>query len=204
MKSLRVALSFNRMSDGDLSAYTNTVITNMSANAAFNKPPVAFTDVTKALDTFDKAVAAAMDGGTALTAAKNAAREELLAVLRKLAAYVQIVADQDMALLLSSGFSAVNVGRAQTKLETPSILAVDNEGSSKLAVRVQAVPRAKSYEVRAVNGATTPAASTFSTQARRIIIGNLTPGTTYNVQARAIGGSDGYSDWSDPVSHMAI
>jgi hypothetical protein len=32
---------------------------------------------------------------------------------------------------------------------------------------------------------------------------NLTPGTNYNIQARAVGGSTGYSDWSDPVSHMA-
>lgn len=204
MKSLRVALGFNRISDGDLSAFTNTVITSMTGNAAFNKPPVAFADVTKALDTFDKAVAAAMDGGTALTAAKNAAREALLAILRKLAAYVQIVADQDMALLLSSGFSAVNIGRGQTKLDKPTIMEVDNEGTTKLAVRLRSVPRARSYEVRAVNGATTPAASVIATQARRIIVGNLTPGTTYNIQARAIGGSEGYSEWSDPVSHMAI
>jgi hypothetical protein len=27
---------------------------------------------------------------------------------------------------------------------------------------------------------------------------------TYTVQARAVGGSTGYSDWSDPVSHMAM
>jgi len=33
---------------------------------------------------------------------------------------------------------------------------------------------------------------------------NLTPGTTYNVQVRAIGGSTGYSDWSDPSSHMSL
>jgi hypothetical protein len=32
---------------------------------------------------------------------------------------------------------------------------------------------------------------------------NLVPGTTYNISARAIGGSDGFSEWSDPVSHMA-
>jgi len=42
------------------------------------------------------------------------------------------------------------------------------------------------------------------TQARRIVLQNLTPGTTYNIQARAIGGSTGSSDWSDPVSHMAL
>ena len=42
------------------------------------------------------------------------------------------------------------------------------------------------------------------TQARRVVLENLTPGTSYTLQARAIGGSTGYSDWSDPVSHMAL
>jgi hypothetical protein len=32
------------------------------------------------------------------------------------------------------------------------------------------------------------------TGARKIILTGLTPGTVYNVQARAIGGSTGYSD----------
>jgi hypothetical protein len=204
MKRLKVALGFARLSDGDLSAFANTVITSMTNNAAYAKPPVAFTDLTKFLDTFDKAIAAAMDGGTALTAAKNAARAELLAALRKLALFVQIVADQDMALLLASGFSAVTPNRTQTKLAVPTIVAVENEGTTKLVVRLQTVARARSYEVRAINGATIPAASVIVTQARRIIVGNLTPGTTYNLSARAIGGSEEYSEWSDPVAHMAI
>jgi hypothetical protein len=205
MKSLKVALSFNRLSDADLSAFTNNINTSMSGNAAFSKPPVAYTDLSKMLDAFDKAVAAAMDGGAAMTAAKNTARNALLAALQKLAAFVQIVADGDMAILLASGFSA-NSGnrRPQTKLDCPLILAVDNDGTTKLGVRLQPVPHAKSYEVRATNGATTPATSVISTQARHIVVGSLTPGTTYNIQARAIGGSEGVSDWSDPVSHMAI
>jgi hypothetical protein len=32
----------------------------------------------------------------------------------------------------------------------------------------------------------------------------LTPGTTYSLQVRAVGGSTGYSDWSDAVSHMSL
>jgi hypothetical protein len=39
-------------------------------------------------------------------------------------------------------------------------------------------------------------------QTRGIVLPGLTPGQIYSVQARAIGGSTGYSDWSDPVSHM--
>lgn len=205
MKNLKVALGFTRLSDGDLSAFTNTVITNMTSNAAFAKSPVALSDLAKLLDAFDKSVAAAMDGGTAMTAAKNAARDELLVGLRKIAAFVQIVADQDEALLLSSGFSAASSGRtSQTKLNVPLVLAVENEGTTKLTVRLQSIANARSYEVRAVNGATVPAATAIATQARRIVLENLTPGTTYNISARAIGGSEGYSEWSDPVSHMAI
>jgi hypothetical protein len=204
MQNLKVALGFTRLSDGDLSGFTSKVITSMTSNAAFAKPPVALTDLAKLQATFDTAVAAALDGGTALTAAKNAARTELEAALRKTAAYVQIAADGDVALLLTSGFSATKTGRTQSKLDIPSIVAVENEGTTKLTVRLQAIPNAKSYEVRAINGATTPAASVISTQARRIVVGNLTPGTTYNLSARAIGGTEGFSEWSDPVSHMAI
>lgn len=204
MKTLKVALAFNRLSDGDLSAFTNNIINSLTGNTAFSKPPVALTDLGKLLAAFDQAVAAALDGGTSLTVAKNAAREALLAALRRIAAYVQMVADQDEALLRTSGFSPVIVSRAQTKLAIPVIVSVENEGTTKLSVRLKPVVNARSYEVRAVNGAATPAASVISTQARRVVVGNLTPGTTYNLQARAIGGSEGYSEWSDPVSHMAI
>jgi len=44
----------------------------------------------------------------------------------------------------------------------------------------------------------------ISTQARRVILDNLTPGTVYTIQARAIGGSEGYSEWCDPTTHMAM
>jgi hypothetical protein len=42
------------------------------------------------------------------------------------------------------------------------------------------------------------------TQARKIVLTDLTPGTVYTVQARAIGGSTGSSEWSDPVSRMSL
>jgi hypothetical protein len=32
----------------------------------------------------------------------------------------------------------------------------------------------------------------------------LTPGTTNRFQVRAIGGSTGYTNWSDPVSHISM
>jgi hypothetical protein len=203
MKSLKVALGFNRLSDGDLSAFASNVVTCMTDNTTFAKPPVTPADLAKLLDTFHAALAATIDGGISLTATKNAARDALLSALRKIAAYVQIVADGDTALLLTSGFAAASTNRMRTKLNSPVIMSVDNEGTTKLLVRLQTVTNARAYELRAFNGSATPAASMISTQARRIIVGNLTPGTTYNLQVRAIGGSEGFSEWSDLVSHMA-
>jgi hypothetical protein len=40
------------------------------------------------------------------------------------------------------------------------------------------------------------------TNSRSVSITGLTPGTTYEFQVRAVGGSSGYSDWSNPVSRM--
>jgi hypothetical protein len=42
------------------------------------------------------------------------------------------------------------------------------------------------------------------TNSRSIPLNGLTPGKQYQVQVRAIGGSTGYGDWSDSVSHMSM
>jgi len=76
--------------------------------------------------------------------------------------------------------------------------------STQLALRLKPVNNARAYEVRLSYGPNGWHAAGVFTQARRIVLNDLTPGTTYNIQARAVGGSTGYSDWSDPVSHMAL
>jgi len=65
------------------------------------------------------------------------------------------------------------------------------------------VDNAKAYEVRLSSAPNVWQAGGMFTQARRIVVQDLTPGTTYTFQVRAIGGSTGYSGWSDPLSHMA-
>ena len=42
------------------------------------------------------------------------------------------------------------------------------------------------------------------TNSRSMPLNGLTPGTSYTVQVRAIGGSTGSSDWSNPVGHMSL
>jgi hypothetical protein len=174
----------------------------MTGNVAFPKPPVALADVTALQTTFRNDIAAAANGGTQLTAKKKQSRQLLCDGLDSNALYVQSIAHYDLAMLLSSGYQAASTNRAQTQLPAPTILALENEMSTQLVVRLSPIANAYCYEVQISTGTGAWQAAGVFTQARKIILTGLTTGTIYNVQARAIGGSTGYSDWSDPSSHI--
>ncbi len=186
MSNYRVSLSFTGLSDSDLDEFASNIVVSLTGNAAFHD-----------------ALLAAAQGGVRLTAAKNAARTALENLLRQEASYVQAIAHQDLPMLLTSGFTANNTNRAQSALDTPTIVGLDNGMTSQLVLRMQPVANARAYEVQTKNGGGWTPAGVF-TQSRGIVLPGLTPGQTYSVQARAIGGSTGYSDWSDPVSHMVV
>ena len=198
----KVSYAFVQLPDTAIADYTDTVIAALTGNTGFPNLPVALTVLGTQKTTYLAKLAARAQGGTLSTAEKIAARTVLVGSLRQTAAYVQSVAGQDLTLLLSSGFQPVSTNRAQSPLDTPVVLTIDNSASTKLIVRLQPVANARAYETQYKNGGGWLPAG-ISTQARRIEIGSLTPGTTYTVQTRAIGGSTGYSDWSDPQSSIA-
>ncbi|HEY3931000.1 MAG TPA: fibronectin type III domain-containing protein [Verrucomicrobiae bacterium] len=201
-KKLKVSLAYNSYPDAVLDELTTAIIAAMTGNPTFPAPTIPPATVTTRQTTFRNALAAAANGGTQLTAVKNQARQALGDALDANALYVQSLARYDLAMLLSSGYQAASTNRAQTQLPAPTIFGLDNEMSTQLVLRLSPIANAYCYEVQTCvgTGAWQPA-GTF-TAARKIIIANLTPGTIYKVQARAIGGSTGYSDWSDPVPHI--
>lgn len=122
----------------------------------------------------------------------------------KIASYVQGIANHSPDVLLTSGFYANSTNRAESPLTPPLIADLENLATTKLLVRLKPVTNARSYNMQTnTNGNGTWTDAGIYTQARRIVLGNLAPGTTYNIRARAIGGSTGSSDWSAPVSLMA-
>jgi hypothetical protein len=204
MPIYKTSLAFAQLPDSDLSDATNGVITSMTGNTNYTKPPVTLAVLTSQLSDFNSALAAMVQGETQATATKNAAREVLVTSLRALANYVQGACNNDLPTLLSSGFQANSTGGAPAPLDKPAIQAVENAMSTQLLVRLSPITNARSYEVRVSYGPNGWQTAGIFTQARRIVLQNLTPGTKYDIQARAVGGTTGYSDWSDPVSHMAL
>lgn len=201
--NLRISLDFATYSDADLDEFASNVVASLTGNAAFPTPPVTPADLGALNATFHDALVAAMPGGIQLTAAKKAARIELIDALRKESNYVQTHARKNLDVLLTSGFYANSTNRAQSPLEQPAILRVENAGTTKLLVRMTPVTNAKSYHVQISTAVNVWQDAGIFTQARRIVLGNLTPGTTYSIRTRAIGGSTGSSEWSNPVSLMA-
>lgn len=214
MNQLRVLLGFTSSSDPSVLERGQAVHDSLYTSPLWAGPPNPVIPVTAlALDgsmaAFSSAMAAAALGGPADTADKNAKRDALITLLRQLAGYVQENHGNDLAKLLASGFEAVSTNHASVQLETPTIKDILNGMSCQLIVRVGRIKNAKAYEVRyaliAPGGALGPWLSGgLHTSSRSMPVGGLTPGGNYQFQVRAVGGSTGYSDWSDPVSHMSL
>jgi hypothetical protein len=203
MLNYRVSFSFTGLSDSDLDEFASNIVVSLTGNAAFPTPLVPLKTLDAAQSAFHDAMLAAVQGGTQLTALKNEARTALEDLLRQEASYVQATASHNLSTLLSSGFEVNSTNRAQSELDAPTILGLDNGQTTQLILRMQPVANARSYEVQTKNGGGWTPAGVFA-QTRGIVLPGLTPGQNYSVQARAVGGSTGYSDWSDPVSHMVM
>lgn len=203
MPNYRVSLSFVKLRDADLDEFGSTVVASLTGNASFPTPLVPLATLGTARTDFHDALVEASGGGAMDVAMKNQKRLVLEDLLRQEASYVQGLAGQDLAMLLSSGFNANSTNRSRSPLEKPVVASLENLATTMLLLRLDPVVNARAYEVQTRNGGGWVPAGIF-TQARSIVLPGFTPGQTYTVQARAIGGATGYSDWSNPVSHMAM
>lgn len=86
---------------------------------------------------------------------------------------------------------------------------MDTGNFGLLLVRIVSVAHARILEVRLASIGSGNALGPWQsaglfTNSRAIAINGLTAGTSYKLEVRAIGDSTGYSDWSDPVSHISF
>jgi hypothetical protein len=131
-------------------------------------------------------------------------------MLKVLAFYTELNCKDDMNVFLTSGFTPRSTTRTPTQPVDPTtVLSVDQGESGTFKVWIEAVRRAKNYQVRSGQvgvGGATPATWNIvtvpNTKTPAVITG-LTPGTTYAIQARSYG-TLGFSEWSDSAVRMAI
>lgn len=131
------------------------------------------------------------------------ARDTLVAALRQIAGYIQSLGLTNESDVLSSGYDIIVPSRnTPAPLSQPAI-ELDNSISSRLGVKLPAVPNAKAYHVQFNTGTAAWTDLGIFPNTRNIVIPNTTPGTTYSVRVRAVGGSTQYSPWSAVNSLMS-
>ena len=170
----------------------------------FPNLPVAPKNITALADDLNVKLAATITGGTVETAAKDKAFAALADALNNDANIVETVVGTDLEMLLATGYLPVSTNRSSSPLDDTAIVSLLNNGSTQVLVQLAPVRNAKSYQTQiSTDGGKTWVEAGISTQARRIVLSSLVPGTTYAVRARAIGGSTGASSWTSPSSIMS-
>jgi hypothetical protein len=173
--------------------------------ALFPNLPFAPKDIQAKADDLSAKLVAINTGGTPETAAKNQAFDALTDALNANANIVENVVGTNLEMLLNTGYLPVSTNHTQSPLDDTAIVGLLNNGTTQVLLQLAPVVNAKAYQVQASTdgGKTWVEAGIPSTQARRIVLTGLIPGTTYAVRARAIGGSTGASNWCAAQSIMS-
>jgi len=206
--TIHVSLEFAQYTPAQVFGFGTNVANSLTKSAAiFDKPPVTVAALQAELKILGDAVAIAPVGSVADRAKRDQSADVVIGMLRQLAAYVEDVAKGDEPTIDLSGFLVVHRGGPNPRqpLDKTGIQEIKNEVSGQLLVRLNSQSNANGYDgqISTDSGKTWQPLGYFP-QARRIVVPNLTPGTTYTFRFRALGGSTGSGDWSDPVSHMSL
>lgn len=200
----RVSLGFARKIDTDLIVFVRNIVTLMTGSAKYPTPSPTLATITTSVDAFEVAVQEALEGGKLAVAARNAARVELLSLVRQLAAYVQGHCDADLVNIFESGFNAVRAPAPIGQLPAPANVRLVMTGlSGQLSLRFDRVDNAANYSIQSATSADGPWEDKGLSPNTRVMFDGLTPGKMYWGRVRA-NGTAGPSDWSSPATAMAL
>jgi len=196
-----ITSTYKRCSDGELVKITNRILDKMKNNAGFANPIPALADIEKARDEYQGALNAAGGGDRALIAVKNNKKAALRALLTQLAHYVSIIAQEDRALYLASGFDIAPERGSVTSAMTPiESFQIEVGGIGEATIQLKKVPGARSYVYQYSTVAPEPGMVWVSvtTTSRKHQFSKLASGTRHWFRVVAIGGA-GQEVYSEPV-----
>lgn len=211
----KLIITFERLSESDFQTKAGVIVAALTGNANFPEPWPAqvpsLAQITDALNTYRAAYHAALTRDTSKISQRNAARQTLTDLLKRLAPYLEAIAQGNPDVLATSGYDLrhdTTRGGNNTVPEAPSDFRVSHgQLSGTLDVHTAKLPGAGSYEVHLSQGDPSVEANwklvITSTICNHIPLSGLTPGQTYWLRLRAIN-SLGAGVWTAPVSVIVI
>lgn len=201
-----VNFSKNKYSDLELFGHCIYVLRKMDNNPNFIDPEPAVSVLLAAYTKYNKALNYQKYQSKELTLIKKTCRRNLEQVLKQLAIYVGQIANQDAAIIASSGFDLQKSKARVGKLEMASGLIVRfgcNHGS--LIVSCKVIDKARWYDFEYTPSPVTQESIWIrqSSSRRKIEINGLTSGRQYVFRV-AGAAANNYRAWSVPVVSYAV
>jgi hypothetical protein len=208
METTNVSKNFstNRYSDDALAMLVQHIIASMTGNTRFPTPDPTLALVQTGYTTFTTALAKAVGGTKQDTADKNAKREALVELLKKLADYVQRISAGAEVAILSSGFEVYKKPSPVGALPMPENFKVKvgiNKGYVDLSC--DAVAHASFYEFEYTDTPVTDASiwvKRTSTK-KQLTIEGLQSGREYAFRVAAAG-SHPSRQWTPAISSFVV
>lgn len=188
MKKRRLRTGFGRYSDSKFLTFSKSVQAKMTDNPNFPTPQPDMTVVGAVITAYDTALANAKDGNTEDTKIKNQKRAALDSVLKQLASYVELVANDDEAVLVSSGFELMKTPAPAGPLGPAENFRVEAGDKGQLKLSCDANKLARMYKMEYRQVGETELNEIDSTASRYLLTG-LESGKEYICRVLLVGTS---------------
>lgn len=204
-RQLRVLIALLRFPVMIFLQTARDIVAAMTGNANYATPFPALADITAALDNLQAKIEAAAGRDLPAIAARNSAWVTAKSLMRQLADYVQAHCQNDLTILLSSGFHATKTPAPVGPVSAPQNLRLQRtKDSGELLLRFAAVYGVTAgYLVQIAEDAEGPFTDYVNTSNSRLVIKGLTPMKTYWARVRATG-AEGAGPWSEPTCAIVL
>lgn len=208
-------ISFESLSEPDFLVRVHTIDTSLANNALFPLPwpaPVPGpAEIKSDVADYEVAYGEAANGDRAKIKVRNDKRAALTAKLKKVAKYLEIVADGSVSALATTGFDLrqdIVKSTSTEPLPAPEDLRVTRAAiSGGLLIHARALPGADVYDAQIATADPSVEASWIDagTHARcnRIELTGLTPGKTHYVRLRGFN-RNGHGVWATSAGILVL
>jgi len=189
MKIQKVNIGFSHYADANLQTKAENILLSLQGNASFAATLPTVADFQTAVNAYSKALYAATNRSRDNIAVKNQTRAALVAMLAQLGMSVMNIANGDVTMLKSSGFTLTKSPAASYISNLGTVTLSNGITSGELVAAIPRVPGAQSYLYEIAPdplAATTDWQSTPATRSKYVFT-NLEAGKKYWVRAAAIG-----------------